>query len=126
MSEYGCGVSLTQAFNYDKERLLKALDGQLLCGETEEGFEYCDAPEEECRAFIISVFDNAVYHALQGYASGRVMENVMNANGLKTTDGQLFQDYLHFKMEDDIKQLDEEQYHYGDPNNPDDLEDVEE
>ena len=62
MSEYGCGVSLFQAFNYDKERLLKALDGQLMCGETEEGFEYCDAPAEECRAFIIHVFDNAVYH----------------------------------------------------------------
>ena len=25
MSEYGGGVSLTQAFNYDKERLLKAI-----------------------------------------------------------------------------------------------------
>ena len=115
MSEYGCGVSLVQAFNYDKERLLKALDGQLICGETENGFEYADAPEDECRAFIISVFDNAVYHALQGYGTGRILEKVMDANNLKTTDGQLFKDYMHFKTLDDLEQLEsEDQYHYGD------------
>ena len=118
MSEYGGGVSLVQAFNYDKERLLKALDGQLMCGETEDGFEYCDAPEEECRAFIISVFDNAVYHALQGYASGRVLEKVMNSNGISPMDNQIFKDYMHFKAEDDLEQFNGEQYNYGDPENP--------
>ena len=120
MSEYGSGVSLVQAFNYDKERLLKALDGQLLCGETEEGFEYEDASDEDCRAFIISVFDNAVYHALQGYQSGRVMEQVMGANGIKVGDGQIFKDYLHFKQMDELKQFKEEQYNYGDPESEDD------
>ena len=118
MSEYGGGVSLVQAFNYDKERLLKALDGQLMCGETEDGFEYCDAPEEECRAYIISVFDNAVYHALQGYASGRVMEKVMNSNGINPMDNQIFKDYMHFKAEDDLEQFRGEQYNYGDSENP--------
>ena len=123
MGEYGCGVSLFQAFNYDKERLLKALDGQLMCGETEEGFEYCDAPAEECRAFIIHVFDNAVYHALQGYGTGRVMEKVMSANGLNPTDNQLFKDYMHFKLEDEAEQMESESYNYGDPENPDDFDD---
>ena len=121
MSEYGCGVSLTQAFNYDKERLLKALDGQLMCGETEEGFKYCDAPADECRVFIIKVFDNAVYHALQGYGSGRVLEKVMSANGMNPTDNQLFKDYMHFKLEDEIEQSKSESYNYGDPENPDDF-----
>lgn len=119
MSEYGCGVSLFQAFNYDKERLLKALDGQLMCGETEEGFEYCDAPAEECRAFIIHVFDNAVYHALQGYGSGRVLEKVMSANGIDPKDSQIFKDYLHFKMIDDAELCGE--YNYGDPEHPEDF-----
>lgn len=123
MGEYGCGVSLTQAFNYDKERLLKALDGQLICGETEEGFEYCDAPADECRAFIIQVFDNAVYHALQGYGSGRVLEKVMSANGINPADHQLFQDYMHFKLEDEAEQAENEPYNYGDPENPDDFDD---
>ncbi len=122
MSEYGGGISLTQAFNYDKERLLKALDGQLICGETEEGFEYCDAPEEECRDFIIHVFDNAVYHALQGYQSGRALEQVMKANGLDTSDGQLFKDYMHFYTLTEVEQLEsEEQYNYGDPEVPEDF-----
>lgn len=123
MGEYGSGVSLTQAFNYDKERLLKALDGQLLCGETEDGFEYCDASEEDCRKFIIDVFDNAVYHALQGYQSGRVMEQVMSANGIRIRDGQIFKDYMHFKTMDDLKQFKEEQYNFGDPENPEEEED---
>jgi len=113
MSEYGSGISLVQAFNYDKERLLKALDGQLLCGETENGFEYADASDEDCRAYIISVFDNAVYHALQGYQSGRVMEKVIAENGLDIRSEQFFKDYLHFKMVDDAEQLKEESYHYG-------------
>ena len=115
MSEYGCGVSLIQAFNYDKERLLKALDGQLICGETEDGFEYAPATEDECREFIIQVFDNAVYHALEGYSSGRVMEKVAEANGIDIHSGQIFKDYLHFKVEEETEQIDsEEQYHYGD------------
>ena len=121
MSEYGCGVSLVQAFNYDKERLLKALDGQLMCGETEEGFEYCDAPADECRAFIINVFDNAVYHALQGYSDGKALEQVMSANGVNPSDNQIFQDYFHFKTMNDIEQIEDEGYNYGDPETPEDF-----
>ena len=124
MSEYGCGVSLIQAFNYDKERLLKALDGQLVCGDTENGFEYADATEDECRAYIISVFDNAVYHALQGYQTGKVLEQVMNANGIKVDDNQLFMDYMHFRSIADMEAMESsDQYNYGDP---DDLADPEE
>ena len=119
MSEYGCGVSLTQAFNYDKERLLKALDGQLICGETEDGFGYADAPEAECREFIIHVFDNAVYHALQGYSSGRALEQVMNANGIDPADNQIFKDYMHFRTLEPDDQ--EEEYNYGDPEEPEDF-----
>ena len=117
MSEYGYGVSLIQSFNYDKERLLQALDGKLICGETEDGFEYADASQDECRDFIIGVFDNAVYHALQGYASGRVMEKVAEANGVDVKSGQTFQDYLHFKAIDEQEQ--DETYNYGNPDHPD-------
>ena len=113
MSEYG-SISMVQAFNYDKERLLHALDGQLMCGETETGFEYADATEDECRAYIIQVFDNAVYHALQGYGCGRVYEKVMEANGMKINDGQLFKDFMHFKMLDEVEQEDAEHYNYCD------------
>lgn len=120
MGEYGNGLSLVQMFNLDKERLLKALDGKLVCNETEDGFEYEDASEEECRAYIIRVFDNAVYHALQGYQSGRVLEKTAEANGIDTKSGQFFTDYLHF-IDADSKEYTEE-YHYGDPENPDDFE----
>lgn len=125
MGEYGSGVSLTQAFNYDKERLLHALKGELLWGESEEGFIYEEASEEECRKFIIDVFDNAVYHALQGYSSGRVYEKVLEANGIKPSNGQIFKDFLHFKQMDDLQQFKGEQYNYGDPENPEDWDDME-
>ena len=101
---------------------MNALDGKLLCGEGENGFEYAEASEEECRAFIINVFDNAVYQALQAYSSGRVYEKVLEANGVKPSDGQVFKDYMHFKQLDEIEQLKGIQYNYGDPENPDDAE----
>lgn len=114
MSEYGCEITLVQAFNYDKERLLKALEGQLMCGEDENGFNYSDAPEEACREEIIKLFDNAVYLALQGYRSGRVMEKSAEANGVDIKSGQFFLDYLHFTTCDEAEQ---EEYNYGDPEN---------
>lgn len=117
MGEYGSGVSLIQAFNYDKERLLKALDGQLVCGESEYGFMYGDASPEDCREFIISVFDNAVYHALQGYGSGRALEKAAEVNGIDIKSGQFFKDYMHFRVTDPIKGKEEEEYHYGEPEN---------
>lgn len=113
MSEYGSGVSLTQAFNYDKERLLQALDGKLICGETEEGFVYAEATPAECRDFIITVFDNAVYHALQGYRSGKIMEKVAEANGVDIYSGQTFLDYQHFMQK--LAEEETELYDYGDP-----------
>ena len=118
MGEYGSGVSLTQSFNYDKERLLKALDGQLVCGESEYGFMYGDASPEDCREFIISVFDNAVFHALQGYGSGRALEKAAEANGIDIKSGQFFKDYMHFRVTDPIKGKEEEEYRYGDPEQP--------
>ena len=122
MSEYGCGVSLVQAFNYDKERLLKALDGQLICGETEDGFEYAPATEDECREFIIHAFDNAVYHALQGYGSGKALEQAAEANGVDVKGGQFFKDYMHFRTIAEFeKDEDSEEYNYGDPEQPEDF-----
>ena len=117
MSKYGNGVSLVEAFNYDKERLLQALRGRLVCGETSEGFEYCEAPENECRAEIIALFDKAVYHALQGYQSGRILEKTVEANGVDIKSGQFFKDYMHFKHMDTIEHEFSEEYEYGDPEN---------
>ena len=117
MGEYGSGITLVKAFNYDKERLLEALRGRLVCGETSEGFEYCEAPESECRAEIIALFDNAVYHALQGYQSGRVLEKTAEANGVDVKSTQFFKDYMRFKHMDNIKHEFSEEYNYGDPEN---------
>lgn len=60
MSEYGPGVSMKQAFVYDRERIEPALHGELMCGETEEGFLYSKASKKECDQYILEAFDNAV------------------------------------------------------------------
>ena len=73
-----------------------------------------------CKAYVL--FDNAVYHALQGYSSGKAIEQVMQANGIDPMDNQTFQDYMHFRMTAEAEQLeDEEQYNYGDPEAPEDF-----
>lgn len=77
MGEYGSGVSFARSCAYDKERIKMALQGKLLLGESENGFEYADAPREECEAFILSAYDNAVYQATEAFASGRAIEKIM-------------------------------------------------
>ena len=90
MSQYGSGISLSQAFNLDKERIKAALDGRLVCGEDEKGFVYSEASKEECEAFILSCFDNAVCHALDAYRSGKAMEMVVESLGLIDIDDPKF------------------------------------
>ena len=82
MAEYGPGLTLGQRFNYDKERIKHALAGELLCGEDENGFVYELSTKEECEAYILSAFDEAVFQCLQANDSGRAMERIMRNHGL--------------------------------------------
>lgn len=84
MAEYGPGLTMGQCFSNDKERIRHALDGELFCGEDEEGnFEYMMATREECCEYIISAFDNAVYQALSAMASGRALDAIMRKHGIE-------------------------------------------
>ena len=83
MGEYGCGITLSQSFMYDKERIKKALAGQLMCDETEDGFVYADASKEECDKYIIDAFDNAVHHALQLAHAGRAYDKILENHKIK-------------------------------------------
>ena len=40
MGEYGPGLTSGQAFMKDKERIKKALEGFLVCGEDDDGFRH--------------------------------------------------------------------------------------
>ena len=72
MSEYGCN-SLTESF--------KALEGELLASENENGFIYEKASAADCKQYILEAFDNAVFHALRGYASGKALEEIIKERG---------------------------------------------
>jgi len=80
MSEYGSGMTFKRACELDRERIIHALKGELVCDETDTGFVYADAPKEECDEFILSAFDNVVYHAEQAFHSGRALEKMLKDN----------------------------------------------
>jgi len=83
MGEYGPGLTAGRAFSLDKERIKHALKGELLAGETEEGFYYKPASREECEKFILGSYDNVVFHCLEAYAFGRIYEHYLEKNGIR-------------------------------------------
>ena len=85
MSEYGSGLTFGQTRNMDKERIKHALCGELMCGEDEKGFVYAKATPEECAAYILSAYDDCVYHAKQAMDSGRALERLMKGKGVECT-----------------------------------------
>lgn len=102
MGEYGPGLTSGQAFMLDKERIRNALAGKLICGETDAGFEYAEAPEEECAAYILSAFDNAVFQCQKSMASGRVLERLLKEK-TKMKDADILHDYIHLMQEEELK-----------------------
>lgn len=99
MGEYGPGLTSGQCFNMDKERIRHALKGELICGESENGFEYAPASKEECEKFILLAFDNAVFQCKQALDSGRVHERILKEN-TKLSDQEVFQLYLRYMEEE--------------------------
>lgn len=83
MGEYAGSITFGRSCNLDKERIKMALKGKLVCGENEGGFLYADASREECEQFILSAYDNVVYHALQVQDAGRAVERWMREQGIR-------------------------------------------
>ncbi len=108
MSEYGSGITMAKAFSYDKERIKKALAGQILAGETEDGFIYELATKEECDKYILSAFDNAVYHCREALASGRAMEAYLKSKGINID----IKEFLFFREAENKKDYESNEYIY--------------
>lgn len=83
MSEYGSGITAGRAFSYDKERIRKALDCQIIAGEDENGFIFEPCTPEQAHAEILRIYDNAVYQCLQAAHSGRALEKIARDTGWK-------------------------------------------
>lgn len=102
MSEYGAGLTSGQCFNMDKERIKHALKGELVCGENEDGFIYESASQEECEKYILSAFDNAVFHCKQAHDSGRVHERILKEH-TELSDEEIFKLYIAYMGEESQK-----------------------
>ena len=86
MSEYGSCMTMAEAAEVDKERIIHALGGELVCGESERGFEYTSAPQDECREFILSVLDKWYFLAKQAADAGRTLERMLERRGVSQND----------------------------------------
>lgn len=107
MGEYGPGLTSGQTFMLDKERIKRALMGELVCGENDNGFEYAPAPQEECRKFILQAYDNAVYQCIQAHSSGRAMERLIRKE-TKLSDVEILQKFVPLMQEETLKYNDYE------------------
>lgn len=108
MSEYGNGITMAKAFSYDKERIKKALDGQILAGETENGFIYEPSTKEKCNNYILSAYDNAVYQCREALASGRAMEAYLKSKGINID----FKEFFPFREAESKKDYESNEYIY--------------
>ena len=118
MSEYGNGVSMQQAFAYDKERIKKAFQGLIWSGKNEKGeFLYRGGTKEEAEKYILEAFDNAVYWALKLNASAKTQEEMLNhyrESGHVPDSNDMFADYLVLSEEQEKKMFNEEVYKFED------------
>lgn len=99
MSEYGSGISLKQAFKMDRERIRHALKGELVCGETEDGFSYAPCTKEEAEEYILQTFDNAVYLCMHANAGAKVFERILKEDAGFPV-GDIVQLYLRYMEEE--------------------------
>lgn len=106
MGKYGPGLTIGQVFNLEKEQVRHALKGELMCGEDGNGFIYRKAAKEECDRYILSAFDNAVFHLLEANKFCRVYDEILERKGVRLT----VQDILLGKAIEDCKT---EDYHFG-------------
>lgn len=113
MSEYGSGIPMTKAFQYDKERLEHALNNELICGETENGFEYAPCSKEEADAYIKEVFDNAVYECLEATASANTLDKILREH-CNYPESETFQLYMKYIEAEKMKLHKEYPFPQGD------------
>lgn len=96
----GC-MSFGQACNIEKEHIRMALQGKLVCDETEGGFMYRDASKAECDRYILESFDGVVFEAKESLDAGRTLERILINHGIDPKD--VFQEYKQIIGEESHK-----------------------
>ena len=99
MAEYASGLSFGTCCNLDKERIRHALNGELMVGEDENGFIYEKADKADCDDYILHAYDNVVFLCKQAYDSGRALDAIMQAHGVKVD----LREYMETVMKENQK-----------------------
>lgn len=79
-------VSLNVILQSGKERIKRAFAGELLKTVEDGQPIYEPAEKEACEAFILSVYETAVFQALTATASQRALQQIIGQNGGMTLD----------------------------------------
>lgn len=90
MGKYYSGCSLKESFKLDRELLYHAIYNEIFCGETEENFIYEPCSKEQACAFILGIYDEAVYQCLQANRAASVLEDILHEH-TNLTDQELLQ-----------------------------------
>lgn len=108
MGEYGPGISMGRGFMMDKDRIKHAFKHQIMAGETENGFVYAPCTQQEAEEYILSAFDNAVYHCQEATASMRAYDRMLQdlAEQLKMEKEEIFLLYMKYRIEESVEPKD--------------------
>ena len=98
MSKYGNGLNSMQVCALVREQIERALNGELICGETENGFGYASADKAKCDRFILEAYDELVYQLNNAESSGRATEKLIEQSGVRLN----FRDYMQ-KMQEECQ-----------------------
>lgn len=110
MSKYGSCITFGRAFNYEKEEIKHALNGEILTDWDEEGNpQWGKGTKEETDKVVLEAFDNLFFQADQMRMSGCAMEKLLG----KMTRRQI-QKYMQYMEEECMKPSDYEYEQYED------------
>lgn len=100
MGKYPSSLTMKEMFQLEREELAMALKGQIKCGATEHGFEWCPGDKEEVHGVIWEIFRNAEYWAMEMAASARALERLAEKYGIGIT-SEHFKEYMTMLMEEE-------------------------
>ena len=110
MSKYGSCITFGRAFNYEKEEMKHALNGEILTDWDEEGNpQWEKGTKEETDKVVLEAFDNLFFQADQMRMQGCAMEKLLG----KMTRRQI-QKYMQYMEEECMKPSDYEYEQYED------------
>ena len=104
-------ITFEKTYMLEKERIRHALNGEVVCGEDDNGFIYKPASKEECDRLILNIYDGLVRSFMNSLASERAYLRLIEAIKKKEmTKDEEFQ--LFFRLNEEERRYTTNEYVY--------------